>query len=95
MNDLMLVEKLGDRIKNMIDNSDNNVARLRVYFKNGYGISIIRGLGSYGNEKDLFEIAPLNKDDCLDGSLLKLDDDVEGWLTEEDVLERCEIISNL
>ena len=63
----------------------------RLYrFDNGYGASVVRftllgGLaGSYGADQGLWELAVLG----VDGNLVYdtgITDDVEGWLTEDDV----------
>jgi len=59
-------------------------------------LSIIRGEYSYGGSSGLFEIAPINKDGELDGKVLGIvDNDVEGWLTKEYVIERIKKIANL
>lgn len=56
-------------------------------FKNGYGASVVKGEGSYGGEQDLWELAVLK----FDGDEYDLDydteitNDVEGYLTDEDV----------
>ena len=65
--------------------SDSLYDRLRIRFTNGYELSIVRGLGSYGNQQGLFEIAifsPDNKDcpDLLEG------DDVLGYQTAAQVV---------
>lgn len=76
-------------ITTITDRSDDIAMRLRIYFINGYGISIIRGKYTYGGLDGLFEIAPLNKDDNLDGSIIGIEsDDVEGYLTEKEVFDR-------
>lgn len=54
-----LVMRRKDCVDYVEDRSDSIMKRLRVYFKNGLGISIIRGEYSYGGEKGLFEIMPL------------------------------------
>jgi hypothetical protein len=71
------------------------IKRLRIVFKNKYELSIIKGKGTYGNEQGLFEIAPFNPKGVLDGSILGLSDDVEGYLNKKEVLERVKIISRL
>lgn len=62
-------------------------------FPNGYGASVIKHHGSYGNEKDLFELAVLK-----DGHLCyttPITDDVIGFLTNKSVLWTLEKIKNL
>ena len=54
------------------------------FFTNGYGISIIKHDGSYGHEQDLWEIAVLKDGElCYDTPITS---DVEGWLSNEEVL---------
>ncbi len=72
-------------IESVVDMSDSIMNRVRVNFKNGYGLSIIRGEYSYGGGDGLFEIAPINKDGELDGRLF--DDDESG----DSVLGYCDI----
>ncbi len=47
-----------DFIEQIVDKSDSFMKRIRVYFKNGHELSIIRGHGSFGGEQGLFEIRP-------------------------------------
>ena len=59
----------------------------RHFFDNGYGVSVVRFLGSYGYEKGLYELAVLkgveeNYEICYDTPIT---DDVLGHLTEEHV----------
>ena len=62
-------------------------------FPNNYGASVIKHVGSYGYEKDLFELAVLeyeNGDDENHGWLCydtEITDDVIGYLSNEEVLE--------
>lgn len=70
------------------DRSNEIMKRVRITFKNGYGLSIIRGQYSYGDYAGLFEIAPININRELDGSLFDEDDqgdDVLGYCTPEKV----------
>jgi len=67
--------------------------RKRWYFPNGYGISVIRGFGTYGAEEGLFEIAVLHGNDiCYDTPIA---DDVVGHLTPDQVLEYARKIYNI
>lgn len=57
-------------------------------FENNYGASIIKLFGSYGYEEDLWELAVIQFNE--DGKYYLTDDtpiteDVEGYLTDEDV----------
>jgi len=59
----------------------------KAFFPNGYGVSVIRGYGSYGNEDGLYELAVLQGDEA-DWSLCystPVTGDVEGHLTPDDV----------
>ena len=49
-------------------------------FDNGYYVSVIKHMGSYGHDKDLFELMINTPDDR--------DLEPNGWLTNEDVLEK-------
>lgn len=87
-----------DFVKNVEDNSDERMKRLRLTFTNDYGISIIQGSTSYGGEEGLYEIAPLNKNGSLDGSYLDEDDqgdDVLGHLDEKQVEYYIRKMANL
>lgn len=73
-------------IENIEDNSDEYMDSRRIFFKNGYALSIIRGEYSYGGKRGLFEIAPINKEGDLEGALLGIEgDDVLGYLTISEV----------
>lgn len=54
------------------------------YFKNGYGIDIVKHNGSYGREDDQWEIAVMKDGDCC--YTTPITDDVIGWLTSEEVM---------
>lgn len=57
----------------------------KVHFSNGYGVSVVRGFGTYGNEDGLYEVAVLFGDElCYDSGLTE---DVVGWLDEDGVTE--------
>jgi len=67
--------------------------QIKMIFDNGLILSIVSGEYSYGGKEGLFEIAPINLEGELDGSLLDISgDDVEGWLTEEVVMKRVRIM---
>ncbi|MBV1928682.1 MAG: hypothetical protein KUG81_04140 [Gammaproteobacteria bacterium] len=87
MNEIVELKNIEDNefIESVVDKSDSFVSRIRVNFKNGYGLSIIRGHGSHGADEGLFEIAPVNKDDELDGRLF--DAEHKG----DSVLGHCDI----
>lgn len=67
-------------------------------FPNGYGASVIKHFGSYGCEKDLFELAVLKKVTDNNYNLCystEITNDVIGHLTNKEVLELLEKIKNL
>ena len=65
-----------DKIKTVANNSDEYTDRVRIEFKNGHELSIIRGNYSYGGIDGLFEIAPFDKNGNMNGDLF--DDDDQG-----------------
>lgn len=86
MKELAEIKAVGESfIKGIEDRSDSLMSRVRLTFQNGYGLSIIRGEYSYGGPQGLFEIAPLDKQGELDGSLLNEED--QG----DDVLGHCDL----
>ena len=57
----------------------------KIFFDNGYGVSVVKFNGSYGFEDDLFELAVL-----YDGGITyspDITDDVIGHLTESGVTD--------
>jgi hypothetical protein len=68
-------------------------------FKNGYGASVIKHIGTYGSEDDLFELAVIKKETNSNKYHLcyptPIADDVIGYLTNNEVLELLERIKNL
>jgi hypothetical protein len=63
-------------------------------FENGYGASVVKGPNTYGGEDGLYELAVLDKDGklCYETPVT---DDVEGYLTENEVTKLMEQIQNL
>ena len=67
-------------------------------FENQYGASVIKHKGSYGYEQDLWELAVIKYNDCGQWHLdFKTDitSDVEGYLTNEDVIDLLKQIKEL
>lgn len=56
-------------------------------FDNGYGASVIKHDYSYGGKNDLFEVAYLYDREIQN-------DDIYGWLTNREVLNRLEELKN-
>lgn len=46
-----------NQIVKIENRSDPYISRLRIYFKNGFQLSVIQGAYTYGSESNLFEIA--------------------------------------
>lgn len=66
----------------------------RMFFENGYGVSVIRNQYSYGGESGLYELAVLNKD----GKIVydtPITHDVLGWLSKEEVTSTMEKVQKL
>ena len=67
-------------------------------FDNGYGASVIKNPGSYGNKQDLFELAVIKFIDGYNWKICcstEITDDVIGYLTNDEVLDLLERIKNL
>ena len=79
---LAIKESLVQDIQNL---SDSQITRLRITFKNGRGLSIIRGEGTMGFSENLFELATITAKGEFSS--------VEGYKTEEDVREYIERVS--
>ena len=76
------------------DWSDGDTRRARVGFANGYQASIVRGPGSYGGNEGLFEAAVMHGKDGIVYDT-PVTNDVEGWLTEEGVIDFCRKVAAL
>ncbi len=66
----------------------------RVMFDNGYGASVVVGPYTYGGEDGLYELGVLDKDGKLTYDT-PVTDDVEGYLSEDDVTRLLEQIQKL
>jgi hypothetical protein len=66
----------------------------RIMFDNGYGASVIIGPHTYGGEDGLYELAVLGKDKKLTYET-PVTDDVEGYLSEDEVTKLMEQIQKL
>jgi hypothetical protein len=83
MNDLELTKY--DFIKNVEVSSAWFANKIYIDFKNGMGLSIIQGGYAHTDNKTEYEIAPINKNGELDGSLF--DQEHQG----DDILGNCNI----
>ena len=66
----------------------------RIMFENGYGASIVKGPHTYGGDEGLYELAVLDSEGKLTYET-PITDDVEGYLTEDEVTKLMEQIQNL
>ena len=69
-------------------------------FPNNYGASVVKHWFSYGHEEDLWELAVIKfNDETPDNWDIVYDtpitEDVEGWLTDEDVRNLLQQIKDL
>ncbi len=79
----------------MVDEDHNWGHHYIFRFPNNYGASVIRNSGSYGSAQDLWEMALIFFDE--DGNWVltyerDFDDDVKGYLTDDNVIELLEKI---
>jgi hypothetical protein len=67
----------------------------RIMFDNGYGASVVIGPYTYGGEDGLYELAVILGSDGKLTYDTPVTDDVEGYLTEDEVTKLMEQIQNL
>ena len=86
------------KYKNYLEKPSFDKGQWLFKFENNYGASVIKRYGSYGYEKDKFELAVVKFNEnnifslCYD---TEITDDVMGYLSNEEVLEILEKIKNL
>lgn len=85
-----------DKFKQILVDENHDQGHHYIFrFTNNYGASVIRNRGSYGNEQDLWEMALIFFDEDGNWDLTyerDFDDDVKGYLTDDDVIELLEKI---
>lgn len=94
----LVPESIEQFIAGVEDRSNEVMKRVAITFKNGYSLSIIRGEYSYGGPTGLFEIAVIDTNGELNGSLLDEDDQgdsVLGYCTPEKVTHYVSKIAHL
>lgn len=89
--------KITKRITRAENLSDERMARVRVHFDNGLQLSVIKGNGVHGDKERPFEVALLDEHDNFVTKTYFLDaaDDVIGYQTEINVLERMVTVSKI
>ena len=86
-----------DNVINVVEEPMQTGVRIRAWFDNGFGASIVRFEGSYGYRRKLWEVAVLigneeKYDLCYD---TEITDDVIGELTVGEVIKIANNISKL
>ena len=66
----------------------------RVYFDNGYGVSVVRSQYSYGGKEGLYELAVLDEHGNLTYDT-PVTNDVIGYLSEDEVSDIMEQVQKL
>jgi hypothetical protein len=64
----------------------------RMFFENGYGVSVVRHEMSYGGKTGLFELAVLDSNGELHYDNVVANGDVVGYLRPEDVTDAMSLI---
>ena len=67
--------------------------RARMTFDNEYGISVMKGIGTYGYKQNLWEVAVFHKGSICYNT--HITDDVLGYQTESDVTNVMKLIQEL
>jgi hypothetical protein len=76
------------------DDKQRGLSAAKIIFDNGYGASVVKGEHTYGGRDGLYELAVLGKDGRLTYET-PITDDVEGYLSEDDVTILMKQIQNL
>jgi hypothetical protein len=76
------------------DDKQRGLSAARIIFDNGYGASVVKGEHTYGGREGLYELAVLGQDGKLTYET-PVTDDVEGYLSEDDVTILMKQIQNL
>ena len=86
------------KFRDISDTHGEGAKQAYVDLENGYDVSVVKHKGSYGNEKDLYEIGIFdNQRSGMEAMCDPLDwgDTVKGWLTPQDVEQELELIKAL
>jgi len=71
-----------------------NRVQARIYFDNGYGASVVKTPHTYGGDMGLYELAVFGKNGHITYDT-PITNDVEGYLSEDDVTNLLEQIQQL
>lgn len=89
------MKKFEDLEFKMIDDSPFMVGKVsRMFFDNGYGVSVVSHTFSYGGKLGLYEIAILDSDGNITYDT-PITSDVIGYLSEEEVSDIMEQVQKL
>lgn len=98
-NDLVFIKKFNsddlDKMSKYMDVSKMRTAKQSILeFDNGYSVSVITGYGAYIDLENPYELAVLHKTEGLVYPDF-MDNDVKGYLTENDVTKYMKLIQEL
>ncbi len=97
--DLIIKKDDYNFIEKIEDLSDSFFKRMRIYFKNGYQLSVINSERySFGGDEGLFEIAPMRHNEGFCPEVFDAKDqgdDVLGYCDKEKVIHYINKIGNL
>jgi hypothetical protein len=85
-----------ENTNSVLEKYKDNVQAL-MFFKNGYGISVVGGYGLYGDGKTTFEAAVMRgtRKGCSICYDTYITDDVLGYLSKDDITKTMEQIQRL
>lgn len=89
---------ISEELQGFVDNIYQDEFGIRYVFKfgNGYGASVIKSMFSYGGKRDLWEVACIAYDehDQMLCYPTLMDNDVIGWLKDEQVEKLLRLIKD-